>query len=144
MQRYSLRTWLSKMQKWWRVKVTDPNRTKVSIVDEPEFVARLRLVLKSARIENVGAVTGPGRSGAVAAVYASHMLGIPFIPYGARCPDQFQLLIVDTARESGRTRRLQNATTTPTLWLSSHSRNRRGSPSGTRRRSPSGTGMKHR
>ncbi|UPT95449.1 hypothetical protein J4G48_0040560 [Bradyrhizobium barranii subsp. apii] len=77
----------------------------VRIVDEPEFVARLGLVLKNARIENVGAVTGPGRSGAVAAVYASHMLGIPFIPYGARCPDHFQLLIVDTARESGRTLR---------------------------------------
>ena len=85
--------------------MTDPNRTKVRIVDEPEFVARLRLVLKNAGIETVGAVTGPGRSGAVAAVYASHMLGIPFIPYGARCPDQFQLLIVDTARESGRTLR---------------------------------------
>jgi hypothetical protein len=77
----------------------------VRIVDEPEFVARLGLVLKNARIENVGAVTGPGRSGAVAAVYASHMLGIPFIPYGARGPDHFQLLIVDTARESGRTLR---------------------------------------
>jgi hypothetical protein len=77
----------------------------VRIVDEPEFKARLALALKNARIESVGAVTGPGRSGAIAAVYASHMLGIPFIPYGMRCPEQFQLLIVDTARESGRTLR---------------------------------------
>jgi hypothetical protein len=80
-------------------------RTPVRIVTEPEFVERLNLVLKNARLEDIGAVTGPGRSGAVAAVYTSHILGIPFIPYGARCPDQFKMLIIDTARESGRTLR---------------------------------------
>lgn len=85
--------------------MTDPRRKPTRIVSEPEFAERLRLVLQNHRLEHIGAVTGPGRSGAVAAVYASHILGVPFIPYGMRCPDQFQLLIVDTARESGRTLR---------------------------------------
>ncbi|MGJ4945141.1 hypothetical protein ACQR1W_31590 [Bradyrhizobium sp. HKCCYLS1011] len=75
------------------------------IIDEPSFAARFKAALAEADLSNVGAVTGPGRSGAVAAVYASHILGIPFIPYGARCPEQFKLLIADTARESGRTLR---------------------------------------
>lgn len=49
-------------------------------------------------------VTGPGRSGAIASVYASHFLGIPFLPYkqmidGKRC------LIVDTAMMTGKTLR---------------------------------------
>lgn len=74
------------------------------IVSEPEFAERLRAVL--ADVEGVGAVTGPGRSGAVAAVYASHMLHIPFIPYGQKHPRHLgRLLIVDTARESGATLR---------------------------------------
>jgi len=85
--------------------MTDPRHKPTRIVSETEFAERIRLVLQNSRVENVGAVTGPGRSGAVAAVYASHILGVPFIPYGMRCPEQFQLLIVDTARESGRTLR---------------------------------------
>ena len=85
--------------------MTDPRHKPTRIVSEAEFAERLQLLLKKAGLEKLGAVTGPGRSGAVAAVYASHILGIPFIPYGMRCPEQFQLLIVDTARESGRTLR---------------------------------------
>ncbi|WP_315740053.1 MULTISPECIES: hypothetical protein [unclassified Bradyrhizobium] len=77
----------------------------VRVIDEPTFAARLREVLSSTDLFQVNAVTGPGRSGAVAAVYASHILHIPYIPYGARCPAGFKLLIVDTARESGRTLR---------------------------------------
>lgn len=50
-------------------------------------------------------VTGPGRSGAIAAVYASHHLGIPFLPYGAEPPMHREVLIVDTAVQSGRTLR---------------------------------------
>lgn len=46
-------------------------------------------------------VTGPGRSGAIAAVYASHYLGIPFVPY--KHFSHGDALIVDTAMESGRT-----------------------------------------
>lgn len=53
-----------------------------------------------------GCVTGPGRSGAVAAVYVSHLLRIPFIPYGSKAPPNlWPVLIVDTARESGATLR---------------------------------------
>lgn len=58
--------------------------------------------------------TGPGRSGAVAAVYASHHLGIPFVPYKCKAPGKG--LVVDTATMSGRTirkasRRYNNAET---------------------------------
>lgn len=84
----------------------DPRHKPVRIVSEAEFAERMRFVLQHQhQIDFAAAVTGPGRSGAVAAVYASHILGIPFIPFGMRCPDQFRLLIVDTARESGRTLR---------------------------------------
>jgi hypothetical protein len=77
----------------------------VRIVSESEFAERLRVVLGNHRLEHIGAVTGPGRSGAIAAVYASHILHVPFIPYGRLCPEKFKLLIIDTARESGRTLR---------------------------------------
>jgi adenine/guanine phosphoribosyltransferase-like PRPP-binding protein len=73
-------------------------------ISESAFAERLREVLPAN--DNIGAVTGPGRSGAVAAVYASHMLGVPFVPYGGRVPGHLgRLLIVDTARQSGRTLR---------------------------------------
>ncbi|RUM98977.1 hypothetical protein EET67_04875 [Pseudaminobacter arsenicus] len=53
---------------------------------------------------SVGSVTGPGRSGAVAAVYASHILRVPFIPYGSKAPTHLgRLMIIDTAMESGAT-----------------------------------------
>lgn len=65
------------------------------------------------------AVTGPGRSGAIAAVYASHILGIPFIPEGcvsARVP--YPLLVIDTARASGATlrRATKRAEQFGTVW----------------------------
>lgn len=76
------------------------------IVSEPEFHARLVEVLADLPADQIGNVTGPGRSGAVAAVYASHKLGVPFIPFGSRCPTHLgRLLIIDTARESGATLR---------------------------------------
>lgn len=51
-------------------------------------------------------VTGPGRSGAIAAVYASHILHIPFIPYGQDHPSKLsKILVIDTATESGKTLR---------------------------------------
>lgn len=54
----------------------------------------------------VGSVTGPGRSGAIAAVYASHMLAVPFIPYGGNAPVALgRVLVIDTARMSGKTLR---------------------------------------
>lgn len=76
------------------------------IVSEQEFSERIRQVLSEVNGDEFAAVTGPGRSGAVASVYASHILGLPFIPYGAKCPpNRGRLLLVDTARESGATLR---------------------------------------
>lgn len=51
-------------------------------------------------------VTGPGRSGAVASVYASHYLGIPYKPHkcGNYTPGE-TVLIVDTVRYTGGTLR---------------------------------------
>jgi len=73
------------------------------VVSPDEFVAVLRDRLAGVQAR---AVVGPGRSGAVASVYASHMLGIPFLPYGTKCPDHLRpLLVVDTARKSGATLR---------------------------------------
>lgn len=73
------------------------------IISETEFDMKIREVLQEL---NVGVVTGPGRSGAVASVYASHILSIPFIPYGEDIPVNLgKLLIIDTAIETGRTLR---------------------------------------
>lgn len=77
----------------------------IRIVTEPEFKERLVKVLSQPYFQEAGWVTGPGRSGAVAAVYASHFLHIPFIPYGSVSPDLGRVLIIDTARESGKTLR---------------------------------------
>ena len=83
------------------------------VVDEPEFSAEIRSQLNvggfckyPTDLPDVGCVTGPGRSGALAAVYASHILGVPFIPYGQKAPLGLgRLLIIDTATESGATLR---------------------------------------
>lgn len=49
-------------------------------------------------------MTGPGRSGAVAAVYASHHLGIPFKPHKAgNYYNDSRVLVVDTVEYTGRT-----------------------------------------
>jgi hypothetical protein len=75
-------------------------------ISEPMFRQRLCQKLDEADLSEIGSVIGPGRSGAIAAVYASHMLGVPFIPYGASIPFHLgRLLIIDTARESGATLR---------------------------------------
>lgn len=76
------------------------------IISEPEFNDRIRELLADSKYDDVGSVTGPGRSGAIAAVYASHILSIPFIPYKANVPAHLgRLLIIDTASESGATLR---------------------------------------
>ncbi|APH74144.1 hypothetical protein [Aquibium oceanicum] len=80
------------------------------LVDEREFRARLELTLDDLPTDTIGAVTGPGRSGAVAAVYASHYLRVPFIPYGAKAPHHLgDLLIIDTATQTGKTLRKASA-----------------------------------
>jgi len=70
------------------------------MIEEQEFRAALIDKL-SPLVGKYDYVTGPGRSGAVAAVYASHYLGIPFVPY--KHVSKGAPLIVDTAAESGRT-----------------------------------------
>lgn len=76
------------------------------LVSEHEFRFRLQDLLVRGEFADIGCVTGPGRSGAVAAVYTSHILRVPFIPFGAVAPTGLgRLLIVDTAEQSGRTMR---------------------------------------
>jgi len=73
------------------------------VISETEFRERLYRDLKGVQ---AGMVTGPGRSGAIASVYASHYLGIPWLPFNQDCPPNLRpLLIVDTAADSGRTLR---------------------------------------
>jgi hypothetical protein len=73
------------------------------IVSEEEFSVRIQEILQDVP-KDYGWVTGPGRSGAIAAVYASHLLRIPFLPYGCFAEEKLgNVLLVDTARESGRT-----------------------------------------
>lgn len=78
---------------------------KTEVVSEVEFTHQLKYILSGAN-GIYKSVTGPGRSGAIAAVYASHFLKIPFIPY-KQIPDKSiaPLLIIDTAMMSGRTLR---------------------------------------
>lgn len=75
------------------------------LVSESEFREELeRLLYNMSWGHDYNSVTGPGRSGAVAAVYVSHMTGVPFIPFGQPCPDKLRpILIVDTATKSGKT-----------------------------------------
>jgi hypothetical protein len=78
------------------------------VVSEEEFAKVLRSKLKGLQPK---AVTGPGRSGAIASAYASHILGVPFLPFGTFCTHPLRpLLVVDTARKSGRTIRQALAT----------------------------------
>lgn len=82
------------------------------VVTEERFSAALTAALDKLHRSGstFGSVTGPGRSGAVAAVYASHKEGVPFIPFGQPCPDNLRpLLIIDTAAKSGRTLRKAGA-----------------------------------
>lgn len=73
------------------------------LVSEPEFRERLSAVLSPLRNAGYKSITGPGRSGAIAAAYASHFLGIPFITHGRPQARMLPCLVVDTATESGRT-----------------------------------------
>lgn len=76
------------------------------LITEPVFRHNLIERLVREPRQQCNFVTGPGRSGALMAVYVSHLTGIPFIPYGLMMPVTCQrLLIVDTARKSGETMR---------------------------------------
>ena len=70
---------------------------------ERVFQRRFKEVLKGVEVE-VDFVTGPGRSGAVASVYASHILGVPYKPHkcGNYSLDK-RVLLVDTVKYTGKT-----------------------------------------
>lgn len=75
----------------------------MKVIQPKELHSRLALAVQGIK---VGSVTGPGRSGAIASAMASHILGVPFIPFGAKAPTHLgPLLIIDTARASGATLR---------------------------------------
>jgi adenine/guanine phosphoribosyltransferase-like PRPP-binding protein len=78
----------------------------MQVVSEYEFRERITAELADSIYQDVGAVTGPGRSGAIAAVYASHILRVPFIPFKQKHPSNLgRLLIIDTAIQTGKTLR---------------------------------------
>ena len=79
----------------------------MKIIQEPEFRKRLIAKLKHLR-GKVFSVVGAGRSGSICAVYASHYLNIPFIPYAKKIdlPSKLHpILLIDTARYNGKTMR---------------------------------------
>lgn len=69
-------------------------------IEEAEFAERLRKAVSGFTFD---AVTGPGRSGAVAAVYASYASHRPFVPFGQPYPGV--VLVIDTVCRSGKTLR---------------------------------------
>lgn len=78
----------------------------VRIITEPEFKAAL--IANLDQWCDLGAydfVTGPGRSGAICAVYVSHLVGLPFVPFKHKPPTLKSVIVCDTARESGATMR---------------------------------------
>jgi len=82
------------------------------VITPEKFLADLKKLLANKVAIALGSgvqvksVTGPGRSGAVTSVYASYILGIPFIPYGQKIPDNlYPILIIDTATRTGRSLR---------------------------------------
>lgn len=92
-----------------------------NVIDPAEFLARLQEKVEPYR-GLVRSVCGPGRSGAVASVYASYALGVPWLPYQRfKPPEALQpTLIIDSARVTGRNmRRCSKFIDGPTvlLWL---------------------------
>lgn len=76
------------------------------LMQEEEWRQKFYAKLDEAQKIPFSFVTGPGRSGAVASVYASHYLGIPFKPHKAgNYESDNSVLIVDTVEYTGRTLR---------------------------------------
>lgn len=72
------------------------------VVTETEFSVMLDQALEG--LEAPVFITGPGRSGAIAAVYASYRLHRPFVPFGhPGGPAGSTVLVIDTVSMSGRT-----------------------------------------
>lgn len=72
------------------------------MVEEREFASLLAAALKDVAPPDF--IVGPGRSGAVAAVYASYHLHRPFVPYGHKGAEPgARVLVIDTVSMSGKT-----------------------------------------
>ena len=81
-----------------------PHNKQLRIIAEAEFREALYILLDSINHYQFKSVSGPGRSGAIAAVYTSHYLLIPFIVHGKNVGDYLKPhLVIDTAIESGKT-----------------------------------------
>lgn len=77
------------------------------LITEKQFSTKLKLKLQMLTpVTPFKSVIGPGRSGAIASVYVSHLLRVPWLPANAEVPYNLQpCLVVDTAMQSGRTLR---------------------------------------
>lgn len=85
------------------------------VISEAEFADAIKAKLMTINPVHVDYITGPGRSGAIASVYASHILGRPFVPFKSGLEDiDGHLLIIDTAKASGRT--IKKAVAWYTKW----------------------------
>lgn len=75
------------------------------IISEEQFRIALYAALKPYQ-GRVRSVTGPGRSGALASVYASYFLQVPWFIIKASVEDYLRpILLVDTAIQTGKTLR---------------------------------------
>lgn len=74
-------------------------------VSESEFREAMQKALAGVDTDAIDFVVGAGRSGAIASAYVSHMTGIPFVAWNNRMPENSLVMIVDTARFTGRTLR---------------------------------------
>lgn len=72
-------------------------------ISEPEFRDALWIALDAVSPKKYDFIIGPGRSGAIAAAYASHMHGIPFAAWDSNIPAASRVLIIDTAAQTGKT-----------------------------------------
>lgn len=64
-------------------------------ITESEFQDRLREALSDHEVHFARWVTGPGRSGAIAAVYASYFLNIPYVQFGYAARPEGAPLVID-------------------------------------------------
>lgn len=82
----------------------------MKLITEPEFypclkekLDSLQVGLLAQKINKIKSVMGPGRSGAVASVYASHYLGAIWLPAAMKLipPVLRPVLVIDTATQNG-------------------------------------------
>jgi hypothetical protein len=86
-------------------------------ISQEEFETELKMKLEPFR-GKVHSVIGPGRSGAIASVFASYYLGIPWLPQRHHSIKKIlaPVLIVDTAEKTGKNlRRCRNFIFPPSL-----------------------------